>query len=61
MCPLGTTDHAAARPPIRLIRPSSNSILEGPSADSEEKREPLGDINTATMNSLKALDTRPVD
>ena len=35
--------------------------MEGPCADSEEKREPVGDINTAVVDSLKALDPgRPI-
>jgi len=35
--------------------------MEGPSADSEEKHEPVGDIDTAAMESLKALDPeRPI-
>ena len=30
-------------------------------ADSEEKREPVGDIDTAVLDSLKALDpNRPI-
>jgi hypothetical protein len=36
-------------------------MMEGPSADSEEKHEPVGDIDTAAMESLKALDPeRPI-
>ena len=35
---------------------SSNPILEGPGANSEEKREPVSDIDTAAMDSLKVLD-----
>jgi hypothetical protein len=36
-------------------------MLEGPSDESEEKREPVSDINTATLDSLKALDpNRPI-
>ena len=31
-------------------------MMEGPCADSEEKREPVGDIDTAVVDSLKALD-----
>jgi len=34
---------------------------KGLSADSEEKREPVSDINTALVDSLKALDSkRPI-
>ena len=29
---------------------------KGPGADSEEKREPVSDIDTAVVDSLKALD-----
>ena len=36
-------------------------MMEGPGADSEEKREPVGHINTAVMDSLKVLDpNRPI-
>jgi hypothetical protein len=36
-------------------------MLEGPGADSEEKREPVSDIDTTAMDSLKALDpNRPI-
>jgi hypothetical protein len=36
-------------------------MLEGPSADSEEKREPVSDIDSAPMEGLKALDPkRPI-
>jgi len=36
-------------------------MLEGPGADSEEKREPASDINIAVVDSLKALDPeRPI-
>lgn len=57
MCPLGPANHLTARPPNRLIAPSSNPILEGLGADSEEKREPVGDIDTlVVVGSLKALD-----
>jgi hypothetical protein len=30
--------------------------MERPGADSEEKREPVGDIDTAAVDSLKVLD-----
>jgi hypothetical protein len=34
---------------------------KGLSADSEEKREPVGDIDTAVLDSLKVLDpNRPI-
>jgi len=36
-------------------------MLEGPGADSEEKREPVSNIDTAPMKGLKALDpNRPI-
>ena len=35
--------------------------MEGPGADSEEKREPVSDIDTAVVDSLKVLDPkRPI-
>ena len=49
---------SAARPTKRLFR----LVLEpGRSADSEEKHEPVSDIDTAVVASLKALDPdRPI-
>jgi len=36
-------------------------MLEGPGADSDEKREPVSDIDTRVVDSLKALDPdRPI-
>jgi hypothetical protein len=36
-------------------------MVEGPGADSEEKREPASDINTRVVESLKVLDpNRPI-
>jgi hypothetical protein len=36
-------------------------MMEGPFAESEEKREPASDINTAAVDSLKVLDpNRPI-
>ena len=36
-------------------------MVEGPGADSEEKHEPVGDIDTAAADSLKVLDLkRPI-
>ena len=36
-------------------------MMEGPSADSEEKHEPVSDIDTAAADSLKVLDPkRPI-
>jgi len=34
----------------------SNPMMEGPSAESVEKREPASDIDAAVVDSLKALD-----
>ena len=31
-------------------------MMEGPSADSEEKREPVSDIDTVVADSLKEFD-----
>ena len=40
---------------------SSNPMMEGPGADSEEKHEPVSDIDTAAADSLKVLDPkRPI-
>ena len=36
-------------------------MVEGPGADSVEKREPVSDIDTAVVDSLKVLDPkRPI-
>ena len=37
---------------------SLDPMMEGPSADSGEKREPVGDIDIAVLDSLKVLDPR---
>ena len=37
---------------------SSDPMMERPGADSEEKREPVGDIDIAVVDSLKVLDPR---
>jgi len=52
-----TCRHLTARPPNRLF----HLVFESPSwkglgADSEEKREPVSDIDTAVLDSLKVLD-----
>ena len=40
---------------------SSNPMMEGPGADSEEKHEPVSDVDTAVADSLKVLDLkRPI-
>jgi hypothetical protein len=46
-----------ARSPIRLFRLVLES-WKGPGADSEEKREPARDIDTAAVDSLKVLDPK---
>ena len=33
-------------------------MMEGPCADSEEKREPVGDIDTEVVESLETLDPK---
>jgi hypothetical protein len=62
-CPLGPAFRLMARPRIRLFH-----LLLGPHdgralvPDSEEKREPVSDIDTAVADSLKALDPkRPIE
>ena len=40
---------------------SSKPMMEGPGAESEEKREPASDIDTEVVDSLKVLDPkRPI-
>ena len=57
-----TYRRSTARPPLRLF----HHVFEPPDgraffADSEEKREPVSDIDTAVVQSLKALDPkRPI-
>ena len=47
--------------PLDRSTSSSDPMMEGPCADSEEKREPVSDIDTAVVDSLKALDPkRPI-
>jgi hypothetical protein len=49
-----------AAPKIVPLRPRT-PCWKGRSADSEEKREPVSDINTAMVDSLKVLDPkRPI-
>src|SRR5665213_1986347 len=49
-----------AAPKIVPLRPRT-PCWKGLGADSEEKREPVSDIDTAVVDSLKALDTkRPI-
>jgi hypothetical protein len=59
---LGPAVHETARPPDRLFRlvlGSHNGRALG--ADSEEKREPVRDIDTEAVDSLKVLDpNRPI-
>ena len=69
--PRGTTDevssHVRLDLPIGQGRPkdcstlSSNPMMEGPCAESEEKHEPASDADAAVVESLKALDpNRPI-
>jgi hypothetical protein len=53
---------AAAKAAAKIVplRPRT-PCWKGHSADSEEKREPVSDINTAMVDSLKVLDPkRPI-
>jgi len=57
-----TYRRSTARPPLRLFHlvfePHDGRAF---CADSEEKREPVSDIDTAVVQSLKALDPkRPI-
>ena len=57
-CRCQSAGKAAAK--IVPLRPRTR-CWKGLSADSEEKREPVSDINTALVDSLKALDPiRPI-
>ena len=69
--PRGTTDEVSSH--VRLDLPngqgrpkdcstlSSNPMMEGPCAESEEKHEPASDADAAVVDSLKALDlNRPI-
>jgi hypothetical protein len=46
----------------KIVPPRSRiPCWNGPGADSEEKHEPVSDIHTATVDSLKVLDpNRPI-
>jgi len=51
----GTADPKIVPPRLRIPR------WKGPGADSEKKHEPVSDIDTALVDSLKALDpNRPI-
>src|SRR5215475_4597546 len=57
VCPLGPAVILTARPPERLF----HLVFESPwwkglGAESEEKREPVSDIDTGVVVSLKVLD-----
>ena len=71
--PRGTRDEVRSYvrldlPPIdgkaaqQIVPPRSRTpCWKGPGADSEEKHEPVSDIDTAVMEGLKALDpNRPI-
>jgi hypothetical protein len=55
-CLLGFCRRLTARPPERCSASSSNPYWKGLGADSEEKHEPVSDIDTVVVDSLKALD-----
>ena len=47
--------------PIDCSASSSDPMMEGPWCHSEEKREPVSDIDIAAVDSLKVLDlNRPI-
>ena len=50
--------YLTARPRSEIVPPRPrNPMMEGPpGADSEEKHEPVSDIDTVVVDSLKALD-----
>jgi hypothetical protein len=61
--PLGRLDLPTATQgrPLDCSTSSSDPMMEGPGADSEEKREPVSDIDIAVADSLKVLDLkRPI-
>ena len=47
---------------VKIVPPCPRTpYWKGPGADSEEKREPASDLNTAVVDSLKVLDpNRPI-
>ena len=51
---LSSTDGKAAQRLFRLVLESHDGRASG--ADSEEKHEPVSDIDTVVVDSLKALD-----
>jgi len=53
-------DQSAGKAAQKIVplRPRTRS-WKGHSADSEEKREPVSDINTAMVDCLKVLDPKP--
>ena len=54
---MSATVRLTARPPKRLFHPVFESHDgRAPGADSEEKHEPVSDIDTVVVDSLKALD-----
>ena len=58
VCPLGPAVILTARPPERLFHLVFESARwKGLGAESEEKREPVSDIDTGVVVSLKVLDT----
>jgi hypothetical protein len=62
VCPLGSAVHLNGKAAAKIIPPCSQTpCWKGLGADSEEKHEPASDIETAVVDSLKALDPeRPI-
>jgi hypothetical protein len=62
VCPLEPDRQFDGKADQKIVPPRLRTpCWKGLSAESEEKREPASDINTATLDSLKALDpNRPI-
>ena len=60
-CPLDLPSVRRQGRPIDWSTPFSNPMMEGPRSHFGEKHEPASDIDTAAVDSLKALDpNRPI-
>jgi hypothetical protein len=57
-----TRRHSDGNAAVKIVPPRPRiPYWKGPGADSEEKREPASDIDTVTVDGLKALDPdRPI-
>ena len=54
-----TCRHSEGKAAPKIVPPRSRiPYWKGPGADSEEKREPVSDIDTVLVDSLKALDPK---